>query len=110
MSGHGPAAGSRPTVKTELTSARPTQTTVRFSGECPGPQESTADHLSRPDDSIGHLGVQDRLYVSTTVVRTVLATGISIWRSDLPLSRQGVTLARSCSIANLPSIRWHQDS
>src|SRR5262249_16436442 len=31
------------------------------------------------------LGVQDRLHVSTTVVSTALAAGISIRRSDLPL-------------------------
>jgi len=31
----------------------------RFSGERPGPRESTAVRLSRPDDPLGHLGVQD---------------------------------------------------
>ena len=51
--------------------------TFRFSEEWPGPQRSTADHLSRPDDLIRYLGVQDRLHVSTTVVSTALATGMS---------------------------------
>jgi hypothetical protein len=50
--------------------------TFRFSGECPGPRESTAGHLSRPGDLFRHLGVQDRPYVSTTVVSRALATGI----------------------------------
>jgi len=57
----------------------------RFSGELPGPHKSTAGHLSRPDDSLGHLGVQERPYVSTTVVSTALATGLYIQRPDLPL-------------------------
>jgi hypothetical protein len=46
-----------------------------FSSELPGPRESAAGHLSRPDNLLGHLGVQDRLYVSTTVVSTALASG-----------------------------------
>ena len=37
---------------------------VRFSGECPGPRESTAVRLIRLDDVLGHLGVQDRPDVS----------------------------------------------
>ena len=45
----------------------------RFSGECPGPRESTAVRLIRPDDLLGHLGVQDRPRVSTAVVSTALA-------------------------------------
>src|SRR5437660_11898573 len=61
----------------------------RFSGECPGPRESTADHLSRPDDLLGHLGVQDRPHASTTVVSTALATGLFIRRSDLPPPGRG---------------------
>ena len=69
------------------------QGAVRFSGECPGPHESTEDHLSRLDDPLGHLGVQDRPHVSTTVVSTALATGLSIRRPDLPLSRRGVAIA-----------------
>jgi hypothetical protein len=48
---------------------------VRFSGECPRPRESTAVRLIRPDDLLGHLGVQGRPHVSTTVVSTVLAAG-----------------------------------
>jgi len=48
--------------------------TFHFSGECPGPRESTKGHLSRPDDLIGHPDVQDRLHLSTTVVSTALAT------------------------------------
>ena len=63
---------------------------VRFSGERLGPRESTPVHLSRPDDLIGHLGVQDRLHVSATVVSTALAAGSSIRRSDLPLARRRV--------------------
>jgi hypothetical protein len=47
-----------------------------FSGECPGPRESTKGHLSKPDDLIGHPDVQDRLHLSTTVVSTALATGL----------------------------------
>jgi hypothetical protein len=42
-------------------------------GECPGPHESTTGRLIRPDDLLGHLGVQDRTHVSTTVVSTALA-------------------------------------
>jgi hypothetical protein len=64
------------------------QRTVRFSGECPGPRESATGHLNRPDDLLGHLGVQDRPQVSTAVVSTALATGLSIRRSDLPLPRR----------------------
>ena len=45
-----------------------------FSSELPGPRESAAGHLSRPDNLLGHLGVQDP-YVSTTVVSTALAPG-----------------------------------
>ena len=33
------------------------------------------DYLIRPDDLLGHLGVQDRPHVSTTVVSTALAAG-----------------------------------
>ena len=44
----------------------------RFSGECPGRRESTTVRLIRPDDLLGHLSVQDRLYVSTTVVSAAL--------------------------------------
>ena len=47
----------------------------RFSGECPGPRGSTRVRLIRPDDLFGHLGVQDRPHVSTTVVSTALAAG-----------------------------------
>ena len=63
----------------------------RLSGECPGPHESTAVRLIRPDDLLGHLGVQDRPYVSTTVVSTALAAG-SLYpvTADLPLPRRGV--------------------
>ncbi len=52
------------------------QRAVRFRRECPGPPESTAGHLIRPDDLFGHLGVRDRLHVSTTVVSAALATGL----------------------------------
>jgi hypothetical protein len=31
----------------------------RFSGERPGPHESTTVRLIRPDDLLGYLGVQD---------------------------------------------------
>ena len=48
---------------------------VRFSGERPGPRESTAVRLIRPDDLLGHLGVQDRPHLSTAVVSTALAAG-----------------------------------
>jgi hypothetical protein len=86
------------------TTSIPAPAGVRFSGECPGPRESTADYLSRPDDLLRHLGVQDRLHVSTTVVSTALAAGISIRRSDLPLPRRGVRLAHSthCSGGETP--------
>jgi hypothetical protein len=69
------------------------QSAFRFSGERPGPRESTTVRLSRPDGMIGQLGVQDRLHVSTTVVSTALATGISVRRSDPPLPRRGVAVA-----------------
>ena len=52
----------------------------RFSGERPGPHESTTVRLIRPDDLLGHLGVQDRPYVSATVVSTALAAGLCIGR------------------------------
>jgi len=64
----------------------------RFSGECPGPRESTTVRLIRPDDPLGHLGVQDRPHVSTTVVSTTLAAGLCIRRSDLPPPKRGVEL------------------
>ena len=83
---------------------------VRFSGECPGPHESTAGRLSRPDDSSGHLGVQDRPHVSTTVVSTALAAGLCIRDPDLPLPWRGVK-ARAIihPRRNLPgSIRWRE--
>ena len=65
----------------------------RFSGELPGPCESTAGHLIRPDDLLGHLGVRERPHASTTVVSTALATGPYVQRLDLPLSKRGVELA-----------------
>lgn len=55
--------------------------TIRFSGECPGPRKSTTVRLNWPDDLLGHLGVQDRLHVSTIVVSTVLAAGLCSSRS-----------------------------
>ena len=58
----------------------PRLVTIRFSGECPGPHESTTVRLIRPDDLLGHLGVQDRPHVSTTVVSTALAAGLCIRR------------------------------
>jgi hypothetical protein len=82
--------------------------TFRFSGECPGPRESTTVRLIRPDDLLRHLGVQDRPHVSTTAVSEALAAGISIRRPDLPPPERGVGLARSlprrlpCSIR-----RWN---
>jgi hypothetical protein len=44
----------------------------------PGPHESTAVRLIRPDDLLWHLGVQDRPHVSTTVVSMALAAGLRI--------------------------------
>src|SRR6516225_8652046 len=41
---------------------------------------TTDVRLIRPDDLLGHLDVQDRPHVSTTVVSTALATGLSIRR------------------------------
>ena len=67
-----------------------------------------AVRLIRPDNLLGHLGVQDRPHVSTTVVSAALATGLSIRRSDLPLLGAGSQVARSlpwrlpCSIR----LRW----
>ena len=61
-----------------VTPARRTQTTFRFSGERPRPHESTRVHLIRPDDLLGHPGVQDRPHVSTTVVSTALAADLCI--------------------------------
>jgi hypothetical protein len=63
--------------------------TFRFSVECPGPCESTTGHLIRPDDPLEHLGIHDRLAVSTAIVSTTLATGIFIQRSDLVLLGRG---------------------
>jgi hypothetical protein len=51
-----------------------------FSGECPGPRESTTVRLVRPDDLLGHPSVQDRLHVSTTVVSRALAAGLRTGR------------------------------
>jgi hypothetical protein len=64
-----------------------------LSGELPGPHKSIAGHLSRPDDSLGQLGVQERPHVSTTAVSTALATGPYVQRLDLPLLMRGVTIA-----------------
>jgi hypothetical protein len=77
---------------------------VRFSGECPGPHKSTAVHLIRPDDLIGHPGVQDRLHVSTAVVSTALAVGLVSGDPDLPPSRRGVKLARSLTPSASPML------
>ncbi len=44
------------------------QRTIRFSGELPGPRESTTGHLIRPDDLLGRPGVQDLPHVSATVL------------------------------------------
>jgi hypothetical protein len=52
--------------------------TFRFSGERPGPRESTTVRLIRPDDLLWHLGVQDRPRVSTTAVSTALAARLCI--------------------------------
>ena len=56
------------------------QSAFRFSGERPSPHESTTVRLIRPDDLLGHLGVQDRPHVSTAVVSTALAAGLCIRR------------------------------
>ena len=49
-----------PAVRPLMLRRRATQPAAfRFSGERPGPRESTAVRLSRPDDPLGHLGVQD---------------------------------------------------
>src|SRR5262245_27098366 len=64
--------------------------TFRFSGECPGPRESITVRLIRPDDRLGHLGVQDRPHVSTAGVSTALAAGLCTRRpltSRLPLAQ-----------------------
>jgi hypothetical protein len=66
------------------------QSAFRFSGECPGPRESTTVHLIRPDDPLGQLGIQGRPHVSTTVVSTALAAGLYVQPLDLPLLRRGV--------------------
>jgi hypothetical protein len=70
-----------------------TTSACRLQGELPGPRESATDHMSRSDNSLGHLGVQERPHVSATVVSTVLAAGLSIQRTDLPLPWRGVTIA-----------------
>ena len=72
-------SGSRPAGDRATTSANgwPRLVAIRFSGECPRPRESTAVRLIRPDDLLGHLGVQDRPHVSTAVVSTALAAGVS---------------------------------
>jgi hypothetical protein len=49
--------------------------TFCFSGECPGPPESTTAHVSRLDDLLRPLGIQARPHASITVVSTALATG-----------------------------------
>ena len=54
--------------------------TFRFSGERPGPHESTTVRLIRLDDLLGHLGVQNRPCASTTVVSTALAVDLCIRR------------------------------
>ena len=46
----------------------------------PGPRQFTAGHLSRLDDLVKDLGVQDRPHVSTDVVSTVLAADLCIPR------------------------------
>jgi hypothetical protein len=59
--------GGQPTASGPKASAK--------TGECPGPRESTADRLSRPDRPLGYLGVQDCPFGSTTIVSTALAGG-----------------------------------
>ena len=68
--------------------------TIRFSGECPRPRESTAVRLSSPDDLLGHPGVQGRPHVSTAVVSTALAADpLYLVTADLTLPERGVTIA-----------------
>ena len=89
------AGGESPGTSSELVvRGRVELPTFRFSGECPGPHESTAVCLIRPDDLIGHFGVQDRPHVSTAVVSTALAAGpLYPVTPDLPLLGRGVRLA-----------------
>ena len=68
---------------------------VRYSEGFPRPHESTTVRLSRSDGVTGHLGVHGHPHASTAVVSAVLATGLSIRRSDLPLPRRGVSYRRS---------------
>jgi hypothetical protein len=75
-----------------------------LSGECPGPRKSTAGRLSRPDNLLGHLSVQERPHASTTAVSTALATGLYIQWPDLPLPRRGVKLARSPTLSTSPTL------
>jgi hypothetical protein len=67
---------------------------LRLSGECPDPCESTAVRLIRLNDLLGHLGVQDRPHVSTTVVSIALAAGLYIRGPCPSASRAGVKPAR----------------
>jgi hypothetical protein len=52
---------------------------LRLSGE-----PSTADHLSKPDGLIGHIGIQDRPHVSTNRCSTALAVDVCIRHPDTP--------------------------
>lgn len=81
---------------------------IRFSGECPGPRESTAVRLISLNDLLGHLGVQDRPHVSTTVVSTALAAGLYIRWPLTSRLQGGESSPRDYSPqAHLPgSIRW----
>jgi hypothetical protein len=87
-----------------------------FSGECASPHESTTGRLHSADDRLGHLGVQERPYVSTSVVSTTLATGLYVRRLDLPLGggescsrghSLGVCHARSVGVASSSNSRQH---
>lgn len=66
----------------------PQPRTFRFPGECPGPCESTADHLIRLDDGVGPFGVHDRPHTSTPGVSRALAEGV------VPMPRTGADCHR----------------
>ena len=100
----GPTKSSRVVVRDRIELS-----TFRFSGECPGPRESTTVRPIRPDELLGHLGVQDRPHVSTSVVSAVLASGLCIRRPLTFLSRSGESGSRVHSPGVFPCsirLRW----
>jgi hypothetical protein len=77
-----------------------------LSGERSDPRESTAVPLIRPDGLLGHLGVQGRPQVSTTVVSTALAAGCYIWRLLTFRSRGGESILRDHSPLRVSHARF----